>query len=359
MDEPIAISSFGRVRDGSGSLDAVERDLARLRTAGAVIERLKIAPLRAGWSPSPQAGPYRDGASAAFALREACTRLGRGVDAVVVEGDDSLRSGYSREERRRLTAVYGEVSIPEAYTALARAYARRRGWSEAEFRGLADALLRNHLRRASELGIAAPPPHRYEPLTTLFRDVDCANPVVDFSGRVVVVTERFARSLALRLTGLGTDQLDEDGPDAVDRIVPFEHLRRAFDAATDAFGRERLVDMLLTGDALLELYTCFPIVPLAALLETGLVEDERQLRVLLEELPVTVTAGMNLGRGPWSNAALNGLIAVCEALAESRAKVGLVQANGGLGYRQGWMLVERDAPGRAADVQSTIDDRLP
>jgi hypothetical protein len=92
---------------------------------------------------------------------------------------------------------------------------------------------------------------------------------------------------------------------------------------------------------LLEVYTCFPLIPLAFLFSSGLSADIASALSLLATQDVTVTGGMNLCRGPWNNPALHGLIAMTHALRERTEPLGVVHGNGGLGYRQGVAILRR------------------
>jgi hypothetical protein len=64
---------------------------------------------------------------------------------------------------------------------------------------------------------------------------------------------------------------------------------------------------------------------------------------LLSEREVTVTGGMNLARAPWNNPALNALIVMCERLNAGSATMGAVHGNGGLGYKQGFAILQNSS----------------
>src|SRR5262249_6183145 len=145
-------------------------------------------------------------------------------DAVSVEGRDLLRSDYAdrRAERQRLMDIYGpHPTIPEAYTDLARRYLARVSMPEADFLAFAERLFENFRRTARARGIPADPPReRFEPLSSLFRAVDCANPVVDFEGAVLLAADpailpeakpplRVAAAASARASGDGPRHLEE------------------------------------------------------------------------------------------------------------------------------------------------------
>lgn len=343
MSDPVNVAAFGRVVDGRGGLDAVEQALADLRDRGVEVRQLVVDPLSAGWHTPTQPGHFRSGAAPAMAVHEACRLIRAGeARAVLVSGDEPLRSGYSREQRAQMMDIYDGVSLPEAYTQLADAYMARRGWDEASFLELSHALFDNCLRTAVALGIAGPDASRYELVTRLYRGVDCANPVVDFQGRLLLVADELEMPATVKVDGVGFAALAHDGPAAVADIARFDHMRAAFGQAMEEAGASDFIPRFRAGDAALEVYTCFPVMPIAALLETGIAKDANDLWDLLAERPVTVTAGMNLGRGPWNNPTLNALVAMCEKLATAgEPDLGVVHGNGGLGYRQGWVVLRR------------------
>ena len=102
-----------------------------------------------------------------------------------------------------------------------------------------------------------------------------------------------------------------------------------------------VIEEFKKGNLLLEIYTCYPPVPIAFLLSTGMITNVRDLPIFLERYEMTVTGGMNLARAPWNNLALNGLIDMYEKLKESSTTYGLVRGNGGIGEIQGIALLEK------------------
>jgi hypothetical protein len=239
-------------------------------------------------------------------------------------------------------AIYGEEQpLTEAYTDLARAFCRRTGLCDAEFRRLAGRLFENHCRAWEEAGNRVEArPQWFEPVTDLYRRVDCANPVVDFEGAVVVTTAEVAEACGvpvrqrIPILAVALAQTRGDGPEYVEEIAAYRHLTEAYEKACHRaevdFGAR-----YLAGEALLEAYTCYPVVPLAFLLAAGIARDPGELPDLLARRLVTVTGGMNLARAAWNNPALNGLVALWKRLSEGAAPLAALHANGGLGQRQG------------------------
>ena len=346
MSEALIVTAARRV-DGVGSLAAVENALYRLREQGIPVTELEIMPLSHGWNTPLPANGFRSGCGPILALERAMRMLSsRQADAVLIRGDEPLRSAYAlnKPQRGQLMAIYGpDCPIPEAYTQLARAYLEHRGLDPVTFKQLAEQLWQNYRRTARDNGLPVdPPPERYHYLTELFRAVDCANPVVDFQGRLLLVGSALADgfSNAVRVLGIGVDQTQGDGPDYVREIARFEHLARAYRLACRQ-ARQEFHTAFLAGEALLDVYTCYPVIPLAFLLECGFVAGPDALADLLERYPVTVTGGMNLARAPWNNPALNALIVMVEKLQGAGPALGAVHGNGGLGYLQGVAVLER------------------
>jgi hypothetical protein len=338
------IVAAGRVVDGEGSLTAVEDRWEELRRHGARLTELIIDPLEAGWTTPLAPNHFRSGCAPIEALAQAIAFIGANqVDAVLIRGEDCLRTRYANDKalRRRLMAIYGEeCSIPEAYTQLAYAFMARHDITVDEFRDFAAALFESYRRTAQRHGAYTPPrPEAFGMVTDLFRAVDCANPVVDFAGAVIVAAEQFTVSPSVAVLGVGLGAVAGDGPEAIPQIVTYDHLRQACqDAASQA--ALNLRTEFRAGRLLLEAYTCFPVVPLAFLLASAIVDSTDEIMPLLAEHEITVTGGMNLARAPWNNPTLNALIVMFERLTSAEAMLGAVHGNGGLGCRQGLAILQ-------------------
>ncbi len=349
MANPIYILAAAREVEGKGSLRATEEALQRLNEAGMAIREFVVDPLSAGWNTPLAHGHFRSGCGPIEALAAACAAVLSGEAPVaVIRGEDLLRSEYAANKalRARRMAIYGEdCPLPEAYTHLARKLMTRYGVSEEAFVSLSDLLFENYSRTALRRGEQRPPsPGQDDKLTALFRKRDCANPAVDFRGCVVIGGSRALAELGLasadcvRVLATGTGRINGDGPASAAEIATYEHLRRAYDHAC----READIDFTArfrAGEALLEVYTCFPPAPLAFLLTSGIARSPAELPEILKSHEVTVTGGMNLARAPWNNPALNAMVVMVEDLLSGRGALGLVHGNGGLGYRQGVALL--------------------
>ncbi len=307
---------------------------------------LTIDPLHAGWATPLEYNHFRSGCAPVTALDHAAKLISSGSHtAVRITGIDPLRSRYEADKnlRNTLMAIYGpECSIPQAYTLLARAFMSLHHIDETAFKHLAELLYENYSQTAKVEGFYTPPkPEAFNFVTDLFRAVDCANPVIDFHGSLILSRKPLPNQPAIQVHGTALAETSGDGPSHIQEIARYEHLKSVCQSLEAKTGIN-LADEFTNGDALLEAYTCFPVVPLAFLLASGIVQSPSQIPDLLKTHEITITAGMNIARAPWNNPALHGLIAMHQHLSNPHAPAhGFVHANGGLGYRQGLALLTR------------------
>ena len=309
------------------------------------IKKLIIDPLAAGWTTPLQEHHFRSGCGPLDAFQEAQILLDhKDCDVVLVEGIDLLKS-EGRIERQKLMNIYGEISIPEAYTELAFCYLDRKGYKVSDFEKFSQVLFENFAGTAQKRGISVEiPSERFQKITRLFRAVDCANPVIDFRGRVLLGKDpALTKSLGLEskkiveILSVNVVQGSQDGPSNINEISRFSHLREAFEK-TCADSKIDFLNEFRNGRALLEVYSCFPIVPLAFLIECSFSKSIAEAVDFLRQHEVTVTGGMNLGRAPWNNPVLNATILIHQLMLEERIAFGGIHGNGGLGYKQGFAL---------------------
>ncbi|MFT7110510.1 MAG: hypothetical protein ACI843_002179 [Psychrobacter glaciei] len=325
--------------------------------------QLVIEPLSADWFAAERPGFFRSGCGPIEALAEAKRLIESGAQAVVISGYDHLKTGYQREIRLQKMLVYGEdYPLTQAYTDLAKAFCRHHNINQEQFKSLSSALFANYKASYQQsLGdnfetSLLPAARWYEFITDLFRGVDCANPLIDFSGRVLITNSETAdklsvgKGLRLEIKAVGLSRLSGDGPNYIDEISTYQHLEKAYKQACSESGID-FARRFYQGDALMEVYTCYPVVPMAFLMASGLVDSLSEITDFLQRHKITVTGGMNLARGAWNNPALNGLISVYQRLCISleaqpsvaphnKATLGLVHGNGGLGYRQGVAILQ-------------------
>ena len=350
------IIAADKITDSIGNLDRSRQLQAQISQLGISITQLEIDPLRADWHRPEEPHSFRSGCAPIEALSKALRLIQDGEQAVVIQGEDHIKSGYSREERQQLMAVYGaDYPLTQAYTELAHEFIRQQSIDPEEFTELSGALFENH--KASYLDAVRqqgaddqtpqnahteklPDQRWYKKVTELFRGVDCANPVVDFCGRLLICSEALLHRLqiplaqATEIKSVGLGRLPQDGRAQIANIAEYAHLRTAYQQACDEAELD-FAKAFKDGQALLDTYTCYPVVPMAFLLHCGLIDELDELADFLGRFNITVTGGMNLARGAWNNPALNGLISMHRRLLSGEQNLGLVHGNGGLGYRQG------------------------
>lgn len=325
----------------------------KLLAVGTKVEELVIEPLSADWH-SPEAdNHFRSGCAPIEALARAKTLIAEGIELVVISGRDHIKSGYDRDLRLQKMAVYGDsYPLTQAYTELAEQFHRQHRLDGEQFKQIAHALFENYKLSyrnalADQFTPDQLPAERwYQPITSLFRGVDCANPLIDFSGRMLIANEDIIASLGLdaaqqvEVKAVGLGRLSGDGQSYINEIAGYEHLQQAYQTCCEEAGVD-FAACFRRGDALLETYTCYPVVPMAFLLMSGLVDLLEDIPAFLDEHLITITGGMNLAKGPWNNPALNGLISMYHALQSGTEQYGMVHGNGGLGYRQGVALLSK------------------
>lgn len=340
-----------KIIDGVGSLQPVHTLIQQLSAAGITPAELVIEPLSADWHTPLKPGHFRSGCGPLEALQQAREMIADGRDAVLIRGEDHIKTGYERQERLERMAIYGAAyPLTEAYDELAQQFIRHHDTTPELFRQIATALFDNYHSTyrnvlADRQESTLPSARWFEPLTSLFRGVDCANPMVDFSGAMLIVSAACADRLQIdaqqrvSIKGIGIHIQAQDGRDAIDEIVPYNHLQDAYHRCCEEAGID-FAAHFCSGRALLETYTCYPVVPMAFLLSSGLVSHLDEIPAFLERHQITITGGMNLARAPWNNPALSGLISMYQALIAGRSRLGAVHGNGGLGYRQGFAMLE-------------------
>jgi hypothetical protein len=354
MTTPSAfIISAAKQQDEIGSLDQVLLLESQLLQRGITPKHLVIEPLQVDWHSPEKKHHFRSGCAPIEALAEAKKLIESGEAAVVISGEDFIKTGYSRENRLSKMAVYGQrYPLTQAYTELARAFSENHSITEQQFKEFSAALFENYkisFRNALSDNFTPellPDLRWHKPITDLFRGVDCANPIVDFSGRLLLTRADIAEQLGvdksqwLKVKAVGLSRLDGDGQDYLKDISQYEHLQKAYQQACNEANID-FVHLFKSGNALLETYTCYPVVPMAFLLVSGLVDVLEDIPDFLAEHSITITGGMNLAKAAWNNPALNALVLMHHRLCGGQEMLGLIHGNGGLGYRQGIAIVER------------------
>ncbi|HKM15408.1 MAG TPA: hypothetical protein VJY63_05735 [Marinospirillum sp.] len=345
MHQAFIIASGG-IQDGVGSLEALNLAREQVTEAGLKLERLVIDPLSTGWGTPVAKNHFRSGCGPLEALAYAQTQLREGAfEAVLIEGTDAVKTGYAKKERLPLMEIYGkDYPITQAYTDLAKQFCHEQGMTFDQFRELRDAVFENYQCSAPDQAVN---PAWLADQTELFRGVDCANPYADYSGGLLLTRDDLLSSFdlhqpAIEVAGVGIGYAQGDGIDYLEELATYWHLEKALYYANLEAGLN-FADKFNQGKALLEAYTCYPVVPLALLLHGKFVNSWQALPAWLQQHSLTLKGGMNLNRAPWNLPALRALIEMTQALHNSEKALGGVQGNGGLGYKQGFAILRRNA----------------
>lgn len=301
---------------------------------------------------------YKTGAGPIQAMTDACELIKKDLyDAIFIFGHDPLLSdtrNYGKDTIKKAMEIFEDFTLIQCYDRLARQLCRQTNMSDENFRELADLLFNNYCRTfQNKTGTAGDFP-RGKVLrdlgTDLFCLTDCANPNIDFAGGLIVANHRTAEQLnvpghqRVKVAGSGYAVV-AGAPERLDRITGedkalFPHLKDAFLRA-QAESQIDVIREFHDKNLLLEAYTCYPPIPIALLLVTGLVGNINDIGGFLGDNEITVTGGMNIARAPWNNPALNALIQMTQLLVQGQGKYGLVHGNGGIGEAQGITILER------------------
>jgi len=353
MNSSIYVIAADKIVDGVGDSRETDDVRDRLRHSPFTAAEFAIAPMSMPWDVTLPPGCLRCACSPLEAVLIFKDLLARDeAHALVLSGRDYIRTGYEKSERNKFMQIYGEGETPlTGYTKLAPAFLDSLGMTKDEFHTVRERLFENYLGTYQGLypDAALPGDRWYAPVTEYFRGVDCANPSVDFSGCVVIGTAEVAEYFdvaarpRIRVTGCSLLESGPDGLTGIGDIVPYRHLTEAYNAGCAEAGID-FTAAFLAHEALLEVYTCYPIAPLAFLLKSGLVTRVSELSDFLARYEVTITGGLNLAKAPWNNTTLRSLVTMVKRLEQQNSKrIGGIHGNGSLGYKQGFMIVEREA----------------
>jgi len=346
----ISIIAADKIVDNVGSHEETDGVRRILKQSGVAVSELKIAPLRMPWNESLPKGYLKGACSplqAILSFRESVSR--NQAEALVLTGVDHLRSDYTKSDRRKLMEVFeGSRTHLSAYNELAGVFSRKNQISKTDFRQMAVSLFENYQRTYTSLNPNADMPGEkwFGRVSAYFRGVDCANPVVDFSGCVIFATEAVAnrchidRKRRVQVSACALAESGPDGPEQIETISEYTHIKKAFEDACSSAGLD-FNQAFLSKRAALEVYTC--VVPIAFLLRSGLVSHPSDISIFLEEHEITITGGLNLAKGPWNNTTLNTLVSMVHLLRSETAgpTMGGIHGNGSLGYQQGFMILGR------------------
>ncbi|WP_206662955.1 hypothetical protein [Anaerobacillus alkaliphilus] len=301
---------------------------------------------------------YKSGASPIQALSDAKEIIKTGLyDAVFIFGFDPLLTNkkmYGKDEITKAMSIFDTHSIMQCYNQIAHLVCQELGVTKTEFRSYCDELYKNYLKTYQKLSDTIVPFERGRQLeenqADLFMLTDCANPNIDFSGGVIVASEdttqflETAKTERIRVSGVKYVSV-KGSPEQIDSIVGenksmFPHLRKAFVEAQSQ-AAIHVAKEYRNKNLYLEAYTCYPPIPIAFLLATGMIDTIDDLSDFLSRYEITITGGMNFARAPWNNPALNALIDMYQKLRQCDGSYGLVHGNGGIGEIQGIAILEK------------------
>lgn len=345
----LVIVAADRIIDGVGDHSVTDKVIKKAEGKGFACSTLEIVSLAKRWEDKLLANQFKSGASAMAALEKAEKLISSGkASLVMIKGQDFLKTGYNKDAREKYMKLYDRKYTPlDGYTKLVTPFMKHHKITENEFLAIRNALFENYSQTWKRINPSKTLPDQrwFENITKYFRGVDCANPNIDYSGQLIVTTDDVADELKIpkkervRILGNAFTKLKVDGYKSIPAIAPYNHLKRTLHKAL----KEASIDFngeFLKGRALLEAYTCYPIVPMALLLKMGLVQHLNEIPELLQKYEVTVTGGLNLAKAPWNLTSLNYLIAMREKLIISKSyKYGLVHGNGSLGNQQGITII--------------------
>ncbi len=346
----IFIIAADRIIDSVGSHTATEKILSKAQKKNLTISNLEIVTLAKRWEDKLTPNEFKSGASAMAAIEKARKLLAsKRVDLVVIRGQDLLKTGHGPGAREKFMKLYDEKYTPlEGYNELVPLFLKYHKLHEKKYFEIRDALFENYSvtwKKINPTG-GLPKEKWFHPLTKYFRGVDCANPNIDYSGQIILTSEKISEALRIpkkeRVEILGNSfvKLKVDGFESLAKIAPYLHLKRAIDRATTE-SKINFRNKFLGGEALLDAYTCYPIVPMGLIYRLGLVNSFSEIPDLLRSHEITVTGGLNLGKAPWNLTSLNALIVMREKLISTKKyRYGLVHGNGSLGNQQGITIIK-------------------
>lgn len=338
------IIAADRIVDRMGSHEESDKIIHSAEKNKLKIETLEIVTLAKRWEDKLSSNQFKSGASAMGAIEKARKLLqSKKADVVVIKGSDFLKTGYDKTDRENYMKLYRKkYTAMDGYDRLVPEFLKFHKVSEKEFFQIRDALFENYFNTWKNIHPEAelPDTRWFQPITKYFRGVDCANPNIDYSGQLVLATEKVADALKvpkkkrIEIIGNAFTKLSVDGFESLPEVAPYLHLKRTITKALKEAGVDFKTEFL-KGKAYLDAYTCYPVVPMGLILRLGLVDKISEIPELLKWHEVTITGGLNLGKAAWNLTSLNSIILMRDKMLSSKTKLGLVHGNGSLGNQQG------------------------
>lgn len=301
---------------------------------------------------------YKSGASPIQALSDAKELIDHDLyDAVFIFGHEPLLSNKinsRKDEVKKAMDIFKEKSLIECYNLLSHQLSKEIGLTPSQFTEISDKLYENYKKTFTQNVGVEVPYNRGRVLSDLNADLfkmsDSANPNIDFAGGILVANEQTAKLLEVEKqnkikVASAKYYMIEGSPQHISAIVGsrnhiFPHLRKAFLEAQEE-AKINIGEEYKRKNALLEVYTCYPPVPIAFLLATEIIKDTEELIDFLANNEITITGGLNFARAPWNNPVLNALVDMYQRMTKETVKYSVIHGNGGIGEVQGIAVLER------------------
>ncbi len=345
----VYILAAEQIIDGRGDFNRSNEIIGKAQSIGLKFQTYTIDPLKAGWNTPLENNHFRSGNSPFEAIKKASSDIKSNLaDIAVISGRDYLKSEYSRDERLSMMEIYEDKTLIELYTQLACQWCKQHKITQLQFKHLAKLLWKNYrstYEQRHQIDLPKTPKKWLAPITSLFRGVDCANPSMDYEGKLILIEKNTLRKLNTDIKPIGyiesiaTENIEFKNLETIPEIAKFEHLKQVIqDCETQS--KIHIKDLFLRNQLILEVYTCFPIIPLAFITSAGIATNYQELEKVLKIHPVTLTGGMNLAKAPWNNPALRAIIDAVTLLKTNTEKRIGIHGNGGLGEKQGLIILK-------------------
>lgn len=299
---------------------------------------------------------YRSGAGPLHALNEAKDHIdNKRFDAVFIFGYEPLLSNkktFGKDAVNQAMDIFNGTGLLACYNRLAQHLCNETGKDAQYFANLSDNLFANYSRTFARLNPQDKIPGRGAFMekhgAPLFRLTDCANPNLDFAGGILLAGQSAIDALGLSLSKqvevLSVQQATVHAdPDAPEKIVGnkgglFPHIQKIVNSLQQETGLA-LKDIARNQGLVLDIYTCYPPIPLGFLIASGMISSIDKAPEFLEENEITLEGGLNLAGAPWNNPVLRSLVTMYNKLAD-KPGYGLVHGNGGIGENQAIALLK-------------------
>lgn len=349
MTQQLYIVAANKKTDGHGHLQQTQSLHRKAKDLNFKIKEYHIASFSLGWNTTLPATHFKSACSPLEVLLKTQSLFQNSeADIVFLKGKDFIKSDFKNNKaaRQKLMEVYGTTTILEAYDQVADSFFKDFQLSQDTFDDICEMLFENYWQTWIQKHPEATHPHEkwLQKVSKNFRGVDCANPNTDFAGEICICTEESANALAIpdderiQVSGVSLVKRCSDSLANIPKFTDYGHITEAFDQACEQ-ARIDFHNVFQQGKALLEVYTCYPIVPIAFLLRAGFVKNFDDMPSFLKTHHITFTGGLNLNKAPWNNTTLSAIIDAFELLKTQTTNVIGIHSNGAIGNQQGFLIL--------------------